>query len=61
MKNFDVKTKIYFGENSLSRLKELNADKVFIVTDPFVVSGGLFQYIESPLLDAGIKYTLFAI
>ena len=39
MKNFDIKTKIYFGENSLARLKELKAKKVFVVADPFVLFG----------------------
>ena len=60
MKNFEVKTKISFGENALSRLKDLKTDRVFIVTDPFVVSSRLIDYIEKPLTDSGIKISLFS-
>ncbi len=60
MKTFEVKTKINFGENSLARLKELKTDRVFIVTDPFVVSSRLIEYVERPLLDSNIKITLFS-
>lgn len=59
MKNFEVKTKITFGKNSLARLKSLETDRVFIVSDPFVVSSKLIEYIENPLSSAGVKYTLF--
>ena len=59
MKNFDIKTKIYFGENSLARLKELKAKKVFVVADPFVISSGLISYIENPLNEAGVTYSVF--
>ena len=60
MKSFDIKTKISFGENALARLKEIDADKVFIVTDPFVVSSGLIEYIQRPLESTKAKITLFS-
>lgn len=59
MKNFEVKTKISFGENALSRLKSLATDRVFIVADPFVVSSKLIEHIQTPLSSANVKYTLF--
>ena len=59
MKNFEVKTKINFGENALSRLSELSYKKVLIITDPFVVSSGLIDHITDPLDSAGIKYTVY--
>ena len=37
MKSFEIKTKIFFGEGALDRLKELPYKKVMIITDPFVV------------------------
>ncbi len=60
MKEFEVKTKIYFGENSLKRLSEIKANKVFIAADPFVISSGLIDYISKPLDDADIKYIIFS-
>ena len=60
MKSFDIKTKINFGENALARLKEINADKVFIVTDPFVVSSGLIEHIQRPLEETNAKVVLFS-
>ncbi len=59
MKNFDIKTKIIFGENALDRLNQMDAKSVFIVADPFVVSGGLIRHITERLDSAGVKYTLF--
>jgi alcohol dehydrogenase class IV len=60
MKSFDIKTKISFGENALARLKEIKTDKVFIVTDPFVVSSGLIEHIQRPLEFTNVKVTLFS-
>ena len=37
MKSFDIKTKIYFGDNALDRLADLPYKKALIITDPFVV------------------------
>ena len=60
MKEFDVKTKIYFGEKSLERLSELDTDKVFIVTDPFALSSGLIDFVTAPLEKSSIKYKIFS-
>lgn len=59
MKNFDIKTKIIFGENALDRLNQIDVKSVFVVADPFVVSGGLIRHITERLDSAGVKYTLF--
>ena len=40
MKEFDIKTKIYFGQDSLDRLKAMPYQRVMIIADPFVVSSG---------------------
>ena len=60
MELFEVKTKINFGQNALSRLESLQTEKVFIVVDPFVIDSGLFEYIEEPLKRGGIKYVVFS-
>ncbi len=59
MKNFEVKTKITFGENALARLETLGACRVMIVADPFVVNGGLISYITAPLDRAGATHVIF--
>ena len=39
MKSFDIKTKIFFGDQALDRLAEIPYQKVLIVTDPFIAQG----------------------
>ena len=60
MKKFEINTTIYFGEDSLERLKEIPYQKVMIVTDAFVASGSMIDMVTTPLKEAGIEYTIFA-
>jgi len=59
MKSFEIKTKIYFGENSLDRLAELPYKKVMVITDPFVVKSGMIQMITYRLNEAKIEFSIF--
>ena len=59
MKEFDIRTKIYFGPGALDRLKDLPYHRYLIVTDPFVVSSGLIRLITDPLDQHGAMYRLF--
>lgn len=59
MKSFDIKTKIYFGENALDRLIELPYKKVLIITDPFVVESGMIKLVTSRLDEGLISYDVF--
>ena len=59
MKSFEIKTKIFFGDQALQRLKELPYSKVLIITDPFVVQSGMIEMITSPLKQGGIEYDIF--
>lgn len=49
MENFYIKTHIYFGKGSLQRLLEVQNKRVFIVTDPFMVSSGMINTITENL------------
>lgn len=60
MKSFEVNTKIFFGQNALDRLKELNFKKLMVITDPFVVSSGLINHITSRLDEVNANYTLYS-
>ncbi len=59
MKTFEMKTAIHFGENALSRLKELPYKRVLIITDPFVVQSKMIDLITEPLARGGISYDIF--
>lgn len=59
MKQFDIKTQIYFGENSLDRLAELPYKKALIISDPYVVKSGMVHLITSRLQHAKIEWQIF--
>ena len=59
MKKFEVITDIYFGENALDRLSQLQYKKVFIISDPFVVESGLIRHITIALDRSNIDYELY--
>ncbi len=59
MKSFEIKTKIYFGDNALDRLAELPYKKVLVITDPFVVESGMIRMITYRLDGSGIQYEIF--
>ncbi len=59
MKHFDIKTQIYFGENSLDRLSEITYKKALIISDPFVVKSGMVHLITSRLQHANIEWHIF--
>lgn len=59
MKEFHVNTEIFFGERALERLSQLPYDRVFIVSDPFVVSSGMISLITDPLTRAHIAFDVY--
>ena len=59
MKSFELKTKIYFGDNALERLAEMPYKRVLIITDPFIANGPLIDLITAPLKETGKEYEIF--
>ncbi|MDD6061558.1 MAG: iron-containing alcohol dehydrogenase, partial [Oscillospiraceae bacterium] len=59
MKSFDIRTKIYFGENSLERLQSLDCKLAMIISDPFVVKSGMIRYLTDRLEKGNIAYTVY--
>ena len=59
MKSFEIKTRIFFGEQALDHLKELPYRKILIITDPFVVQSRMIDLITAPLIEAKIDYDIF--
>lgn len=58
MKNFGIKTNIYFGEGSLEYLQNIKGKKVFVVTDPFMVKSGTINKVTDNLI--GREYEIFS-
>ncbi len=59
MKHFDIKTHIYFGENSLDRLADIPYRNALLVADKFVVSSGLIHLVTVRLQQAGVSWQVF--
>lgn len=60
MRSSNLKTTIHFEGNALSRLAKLEYKKVFIIADPFIVSGGLIKEVTKHLDSAGIEYKIYS-
>ena len=60
MKSFDIRTKIYFGADSLDRLAEIPYKKALIITDPFVQKSGLLLMLTSRLQEGFTEYEVFS-
>lgn len=60
MKSFDIRTKIYFGDNALDRLIELPYKKVLVITDPFIEKSGLLGLVTDRLQQSFIDYAVFS-
>lgn len=59
MNSFDIKTKIYFGDNALDRLEQLPYSKVLVITDPFIEKSGMLQSVTYRLKNRGIDFDVF--
>lgn len=59
MKSFDIRTKIYFGDNALDRLSDLPYKRVMIITDPFIEQSGLLSLVTDRLQQSFIDFTIF--
>ena len=59
MKSFDIKTKIYFGDNAIGRLKEIPYKRVLIITDKFFSGNELLRLVTQPLAETGKEYRVF--
>ena len=49
MQDFELKTKIFFGENSLDHLLQKKSKNAMIVADPFTVQSGIIKHVTDRL------------
>lgn len=59
MNSFDIRTKIYFGDQALDRLIDIPYHKVLIITDPYVVQSGMIGMITSRLAQGNKEFEIF--
>lgn len=55
---FEITTKIIFGKDALDYIKTIQDEKVFIVTDPFMVKSGMIHKITKDLTEG--SYEIFS-
>ena len=59
MRSFEIKTKIFFGDQALDRLAEIPYNKVLIITDPFMAQSSMFNLVTDPLKRANKEFEIF--
>ena len=59
MKSFEIKTKVYFGDQALDRLAEIPYNKVLIITDPFMAKSSMIDLVTEPLKRANKEFEIF--
>ncbi len=59
MKSFDIKTKIYFGDNSMDRVRQLPYRRILIVTDKFFSGSDLLHLVTQPLSESNKEFRVF--
>ena len=60
MSNFKVGPNVYFGAGKLEELRKLDCKRVFIVTDPFMVTSGTINKVTENLEAANIEFAIFS-
>lgn len=59
MKEFEIRTKLYFEENALDHLLNKESHNVMIIADPFTVKSGILHYVTDRLDSNKVHYTVF--
>ena len=59
MNSFDIKTKIYFGDQALDRLADIPYKKVLVITDPFIANSSMIKLVTNPLDQGHKEYEIF--
>ena len=59
MKSFEIKTKVYFGDQALDRLAEIPYKKVLVITDPFMAQSSMTNLVTEPLKRANKEFEIF--
>lgn len=59
MKSFDIKTKVFFGDQALDRLEEIPYKRVLVITDPFIAESSMIKLVTTPLEKGRKEYEIF--
>lgn len=58
MEEFQIKPKVYFGRDALACLAGMEAGRVLVITDPYMVESGMVNRVTGQL--AGKEYRIFS-
>ena len=59
MKSFDIKTKIYFGDNAMDRVREIPYSRILIITDIFFSGSSMLRIVTQPLSETNKEFRIF--
>ena len=59
MKSFDIKTKIYFGDNAMDRVREIPYSRILIITDKFFSGSSMLRIVTQPLSETNKEFRIF--
>ena len=59
MKSFDIKTKIFFGDNAMDRVREIPYSRILIVTDKFFSGSSMLRIVTQPLSETNKEFRIF--
>lgn len=59
MKQFEIRTKIFFEENALDHLLNKESRNIMIIADPFTVKSGILHYVTDRLNTENVFYAVF--
>jgi 1-propanol dehydrogenase len=60
MDEISFRTKIFIGEDALDRLTKITAEKIFIVTDPYIEQSGMIREVTTRLDQRDNEYLIFS-
>ncbi|MEH7299758.1 1-propanol dehydrogenase PduQ [Neobacillus drentensis] len=60
MEEISFRTKIFIGEHALDRLNQITAERIFIVTDPFIEKSGMTAEVTNRLQSKDNEYQIFS-
>ncbi len=60
MGNFKIGTEVHFGDDSLKRLNDFKDEKVFVVTDLFMVKSGTINRVTDELKKVNSRYMVYS-
>ena len=59
MKEFEMRTRLFFEENALDHLLNKESRNILIIADPFTIKSGIIHYVTDRLEKDDVEYRIF--